>query len=87
MWPKIVQFFHDSEVILWARIQAAAGVLALVGSIAFEVVSHTDLSVFISNPKTLALVVMGNGFLTEYLRKRRATDLGPVEKDEMSLKG
>jgi hypothetical protein len=83
MWLKIVRFFHDSEIIFYGRIQVFAGALALVVQVGFEVVSHTDLSVFIANPKVLAGVTMGNGFLVEYLRRRRATDLGPP-KDKLS---
>lgn len=79
MWPKIVKFFHDSEIIFWARLQTIGGTLLLVGDVVFEVVSHSDLSPFISNPKTLGAVVMANGIFTELLRRRRATDLNPTE--------
>lgn len=79
MWPKIVKFFHDSEVIFYARVQSIGGVVLLVGDVVFEIVAKSDLSPFISNPKTLASVVMANGILTELLRRRRATDLNPTE--------
>jgi hypothetical protein len=77
MWLKIRAWFHDSEVIFWGRLQVVAGAIGLFGSITFEVISHTDLSVFISNPKILSAVGISNGLITEYLRRRRATDLGP----------
>lgn len=79
MWPKIVTFFKDSEVIFYARLQSIGGVVLLVGDAVFEVVSHSDLSPFISNPKTLATVVMVNGILTELLRRRREPEMGGKE--------
>lgn len=76
-WLKVVKFFHDSEIIFWGRLQVVLGSLGMVVSIAFEVLSRTDLSVFISNPKVLSAIGIGNGLITEYLRRRRAVDLGP----------
>jgi hypothetical protein len=37
-------------------------------------VSQSDLSPFISNPKFLSGWLIFNGFVTEYLRRRRAED-------------
>ncbi len=75
MWSRVVKFFHDSEVIFWARLQSFGGAALIVLDAVFEVVSHSDLSPFISNPKTLGTVVMVNGIVTELLRRRRATDV------------
>lgn len=80
-WSKARIFFKDSEVIFYARVQSFGGALLLVADAVFEVVSHSDLSPFISNPKTLASVVMANGILTELLRRRRA-DPGDLQVKE-----
>lgn len=69
MWNKIKAFFKDSETIAWARVQTFIGLAA-------EIVTYVD-------PYLLA-PVMGdwfpwfliiNGLATEFLRRRRATDL------------
>ena len=65
-WYKpIHDSFHDSEVILWARIQV------LVGSL-WVVASQTDLAPVISNPKYLTYWLIANGVITEVLRRNRA---------------
>ena len=64
MWAKFVQSFHDSEVIWWARIQMAVGA-------AWVALSQTDLSPLLSG-KYLTYWLILNGFITEYLRRRRA---------------
>lgn len=70
MWTRIKAFFADSETIFWARLQAVIGVVA-------GIVTYVD-------PQVLAPVIPGewfpyflviNGVLTEFLRRRRATDL------------
>lgn len=63
-WQRFHESFHDSEVILWARIQFIAGA-------AYAVLSTSDLSPVISNPKYLWGWMMFNSFVTEYLRRRR----------------
>jgi hypothetical protein len=74
MWNDIKDWFKDSETIFWARFQM------LVGAVIAVLVS-TDLSPLLSAgvPTTQQLifagVVFGQGVLTEYLRRRRATDL------------
>jgi hypothetical protein len=79
LWGRFKASFGDSEVILFARLQVLAGVVLGVADSVFLVVSHTDLSPFISNPKTLASVGIVNGIVTELLRRSRATDLSPHE--------
>lgn len=70
MWAKIKAFFADSETIFWARLQAAIGIVA-------GIVTYVD-------PQVLAPIIPGewfpyflvtNGVLTEFLRRRRASDL------------
>lgn len=80
MYAKLLKWCHDSEVIILARAQVLLGGLVMFADIAFGVISHTDLSPFISNAKTLAAVGIANGVVTELLRKHRATDLDVTDK-------
>lgn len=76
MYQKLLKWAKDSEIILIARLQAIGGVLLLVLDVALPVFSNTDMTVFLSNPKQIALAGIVNGVLTELLRRYRATDLG-----------
>lgn len=75
MFQTLRAWFHDSETIVFARLQVAIGTL---GQVAIQV----DWTPFLPNdPKwhlaaavlTAWLIVSGAG--TEWARKRRATDL------------
>lgn len=68
MWKKLKDSFHDSEVILWARIQFAVGCV-------WEVLITLDLSPILANPKYLTLWLIFSGIVTEWARRNRA-DLG-----------
>ena len=75
MWAQIKAWalsfhasFHDSEVILFARIQVLFG-------IAWAILSVTDMAPLITNPKYLTAWLLGSGMVTEMLRRNRATDL------------
>jgi hypothetical protein len=57
--------FHDSETILWARLQVA------IGS-AWLALSTADLTPIIVNPKWIAYWTIFNGFVSEMLRRSRA---------------
>jgi len=57
--------FHDSEVILWARLQFLFGV-------AFVSLQGVDMSSIISDKHLLAGYIFANGFITETLRRSRA---------------
>ena len=76
MYQKLLKWCHDSEIILVARIQVFLGIVLGVADTLFIVLSHSDLSPFISNPKTLATVGIVNGVVTELLRRHRDPDLG-----------
>lgn len=72
MWDKVKAWylvvhgtFHDSEVILWARVQVALGVVA-------GVLVSTDLSTLFDNPKVLTGYLLLNGLATEMLRRNRS---------------
>jgi hypothetical protein len=65
MFTKIKNWFVHSETIFWARLQVIAGVI-------WAVISVADLSPLLS-PKALAIWLIINGIISEYLR-RRGTD-------------
>jgi hypothetical protein len=70
MWEKVKAWFKDSEVIFWARLQAAGG--ALLFALSMPEVLTLIAGGEVAWPQLIvagALVV--NGFITEYLRKRR----------------
>lgn len=75
MYAKLLKWCKDSEIILLARLQYLGGVALVLVDIIVPIVSHQDLSVFISNPKTVAIIGIVNGVITELLRSYRATDL------------
>lgn len=56
--------FHDSEVILWARLQFVLGA-------AYVALQGVDMSQIISDKQMLMAYIFANGFFTEYLRRRR----------------
>jgi hypothetical protein len=62
---KIYWSFHNSEVILWSRIQLFVGVV-------WTVLSQTDLAPLISDPRYLTYWLIANGVITEMLRRRGA---------------
>jgi hypothetical protein len=67
MWEKIKAWFKNSETIFWARLQILVGCL-------WVALSTTDLAPVLSG-KYLTYWLILNGFMTEYLRRRNATDL------------
>lgn len=71
-WNKAVQFFKDSEVIFFARLQMLIGALLVVAT----TMDWSPL-LFADNKKqiTVFAVVFVQGLITEYLRRRRAEDL------------
>jgi len=66
MWNRIKAFFRDSETIFWARLQAFLGV-------AGAAVTYVDPSVLqpVLPPEWFPWLLVANGLLTEYLRRRR----------------
>lgn len=74
MWESIKSWFRHSETIFWARFQILIGALGTVLAV-------TDFSPLLATGMPtkqqviLFLVVLAQGVLTEYLRRRRATDL------------
>lgn len=70
LWQRIRAWFKDSETIAWARIQAALGIVA-------GIVTYVDPSVIqpIVPPDWFPWLLVANGLLTEYLRRRRENGL------------
>lgn len=70
MWKRIKAFFRDSETIFWARLQSGVGLLA-------GVVTYVDPAVLqpVVPSEWFPWLLVANGVLTEYLRRRRAEDL------------
>lgn len=68
---KVVAWLHDSETILLARLTMLAGAL-------MQVVTMIDPAMFapILPPHWFPVFLIAHGVLIEYLRRRRATDLG-----------
>lgn len=66
MWRSIKRFFKDSETIFWARLQTSLGVIAAS-------VTYVDPSVLqpIVPAPYFPWLLVANGILTEYLRRRR----------------
>ncbi|WEX10265.1 hypothetical protein [Chelativorans sp. AA-79] len=76
MWQRIKNFFLDSETIFWARLQSFIGVLATV----LVAIEPTMIAPYLP-PAWVPAWFIFNGFATEYLRKRRAADLRPQDRD------
>lgn len=66
MWLKFKQSFHDSEVILFSRLQV------LVGSV-WVVLIHQDLSPWLKDPQVILGWLTFSGVITEFCRRNRAT--------------
>lgn len=70
LWQRVKRFFADSETIAWARIQAALGIVA-------GIVTYVDPAMLqpIIPPHWFPFLLVANGVLTEYLRRRRENGL------------
>lgn len=78
MWESMKKFFAYSETVFWARLNAVIGALATAATF----IDPSLLQEFLT-PRTFALYVLVNGVATEYLRRRRAPNLGePPQVDE-----
>lgn len=78
MWLKIRTWCRDSEVIAFGYVQIVFGSLWLA-------LSTADLAPLITDPRALTVWMIFNGFVTNYLRGRRATfteadDKGPPKE-------
>jgi hypothetical protein len=71
MWDNIKAWFKNSETILWARCQVAAGVvMAVLPSL--NPISWLDSALSPAQRWTMAGVAIANGRWSEYLRRRGA---------------
>lgn len=75
MLDSIKAWFKRSETIFLARVQVALGLIGAVvtGALADPNVNSALQSVL--KPDYVPYYLIGLGLLTEYLRRRRATDL------------
>jgi len=71
MWAKFVASFHDSETLVWARLQVVLGVLGSVGLAVATVVFSVDVSPLFSDPKYLVGWMIFSGLVNEALRRHR----------------
>lgn len=74
-WVKFHASFHDSEVIIWARLNAVM-VPVIMG------LHNVDWSAYITDKHLLIGYVAVNSVMTEYLRRRRADFSEPKEDPE-----
>lgn len=63
-WTYLHGTFHDSETILWARVQVILGAVWLG-------LSQADMAPIINNPKYLSFWMIFNGAVSELLRRSR----------------
>ena len=71
LWQRVVAWFKSSETIFWARLNALVGAVATAATFI-----DPSLLSSILTPQTFAIYVLVNGVATEYLRRRRAPNLG-----------
>jgi hypothetical protein len=71
MWQRIKNWFHDSETLAWARLQSVLGFAAL----ALTYIDPSVLAPVIGDARWFPWLVLANGLATEFLRRRRASDL------------
>ena len=81
MWEKFVKSFHESEVIVFARLQVFLGVLAAVALPIAHVLFSIDLSPMFSDPRYLIAWLFVSGLAQEFLRKHRE-DWGGDQQDD-----
>ena len=75
VWDKIRKFFKDSEVIVFARLQAVAGIVGTYLMWLSQNQNMQDAIQSLFQPKYIPIWVLGMGLMTETLRRFRATDL------------
>jgi len=73
LWQRIRAWFKDSETIAWARAQAAIGVAAQI--LTFVDPQMVVSAIPVEYARWAGLFLLLNGLATEWLRRRRATDL------------
>ena len=80
-WASFQHSFHDSEVIVFARVQVLFGVV-------WGVLTVVDISPILENPKYITGWLLFSGMVTEVLRRNRATDLNeppPTADDHLHV--
>lgn len=79
IWNKIKDWFHHSETIFLARLEAFIGFILAVGvSLDWTQLMSLDFSNGIFNSKQvmfIGILMLAKGIITELARRRGATDL------------
>lgn len=73
-WDRVVTWFRDSETIAFARAQLVTGVV-LAGGVLADTLLNTSLIKPVLPADWLPYYLIVSGLATEWLRRRRATDL------------
>jgi hypothetical protein len=66
---EIWAWVANSETILWARIQVAFGAAFGIFLVVWSVLSSTDVSPLLKDPRWIAVWAIVNGVVTELLRR------------------
>ena len=77
-------WLHNSEVILWARIQVLFGILSGFILIVWHVLSVSDVSPILKDPFWISVWAIGNGVITELLRRAGTIDQGGHLRDPVA---
>lgn len=72
LWTKIKKYFKDSETIFLARLQVVVGAISTYFVWFSTSPEMTEAFKNLLQPKYIPFYVLGLGFLTEYLRRRRS---------------
>lgn len=67
---RLIEWCTNSETILWARLQVAFGFLFGAFLLVWGVVSQTDISPILKDPRWIAVWSIINGLITELLRRQ-----------------
>lgn len=81
MWTKFIASFHNSEVIVFARVQMFLGIVAAVAFPIAQVLFATDLTPLFSDPRAVVAWMFFSGLAQEFLRRHRE-DWGGGEHDD-----
>lgn len=71
LWQRVVKFFKASETIFYARVNVVLGFIATAATFVDPGLLQNVLT-----PQAFSIYVLVNGVCTEYLRRRRAPNLG-----------
>lgn len=89
MLDRLYKWCYNAETIIWARTQVAFGVLYAMFFIAWPVVSGTDVTPLIKDPRWVPVWAIFNGVVSEVLRRYKSEfsdgHLRPVDDGSLPL--